>query len=96
MKNQLMALALAVGGTFFGSSAVHAQIPIIVEGTPVFRAAYFRADGPQPFSTRSMRESQAARSQGIRGFSSRDQRSGTVYQSSRRLTFFSRRGKRFR
>lgn len=103
MKNQLLALALAFGGTLFAmSSQVQAQIPLMRGGKPVFRAAYFSPNGPQPFSTRRMREVQAARSQGVsRGtfFSrspSRYQRSGRLVQSLRRPAFFRGRGSRFR
>lgn len=40
---------------------------IIYPGSPNFRPAFLRADGPQPFSTRRSRELQAARSQNAVG-----------------------------
>ncbi|MCR9291906.1 MAG: hypothetical protein NXI32_04250 [bacterium] len=64
MKNRVLALSLVIGASlslFCGSA--EAQIPFIRGGAPVFRAAQFRADGPQPFSTRSSRAAAAARSQ---------------------------------
>ncbi len=104
MKNRLLALALALGGTVFAiSSSAQAQIPVIRNGAPVFRAAYFSPNGPQPFSTRRSRELAAARARGdvgrgtiFGGSFSRYQNSGRVFQPARRSGIFSRRVVRFR
>ena len=100
MKSPLLALVLTFGGTIFlASSPAQAQIPLIRGGAPVFRPAYLRPDGPQPFSTRRSRELAAARSQSSFSRttyyrpSSSYQRSGSVFQPSRRTTFLSRRGR---
>lgn len=67
MKTRPFVLSFVVGAIFLFALDSHsnAQTPIIRNGKPVFRAPYFKPNGPQPFSTRRSRELAAQGNRGI-------------------------------
>ena len=93
MKTKSLVLSLLVGAFFLVAfeSSSHAQIPVIRNGRPVFRAPYFKPNGPQPFSTRRSRELAAQGNRGILNkVFSRSQTKSTVTQRPRLFSRFRR------
>ena len=92
----ILALLLAMNSV----ATAQSSFPLYQSGSPVFRPAYLRSNGPQPFSTRRDRELQAMRSKTssnrLNWFpAARGKSSKGVFQS-RKTPLFSRRFGRFR
>ena len=86
--------------TASSSAKAQSSFPVYHSGRAVFRPAYLRKDGPQPFSTRRDRELQAMRSKTSSSrlylLSSTRSKNSRGILNPRRTPLFSRRFGRFR